>query len=209
MNLQSQLLSGGQQLGLELAENQLQTLIAYLELLQKWNRTFNLTAIRDPAKMLSYHLLDSLSIAPQIPKASVCLDVGSGAGLPGIPLAVLLPQTRWTLLDSNGKKTRFMQQAIAHCGINNVEVVQARVEDYHSAGSLDVIISRAYASLSKFCESVAHLLSPGTQLLTMKTTLQDSEVAELDGSRFGLQQRALQVPGIEEARTLVTINQIS
>lgn len=209
MNLRSKLLAGGQALGLELAEKQLQVMLEYLELLQKWNRSFNLTAIREPAKMLSYHLLDSLSIAPHISESASGLDVGSGAGLPGIPLAIALPETRWTLLDSNGKKTRFMQQAVAHCGLNNVEVVQARVEDYHSADSLDVIVSRAYASLSKFCESVAHLLSPNTQLLTMKTTLQDTEAAELEGGRFSLQQTALQVPGIKEARTLVTINQKS
>lgn len=183
-------------------------MIAYLELLQKWNRAFNLTAIRDPGKMLSYHLLDSLSIAEELSEAQQLLDVGSGAGLPGIPLAIALPETRWTLLDSNGKKTRFMQQALAHCGLDNAQVVHSRVEDYHAADCFDVIISRAYASIAQFCTSVSHLLSPNTRLVTMKTALQDSESDELDSNLFDLRQRVVRVPGIEEQRTLVTISRV-
>lgn len=206
MNLQSQLLDDSRRLGVELSADQARKMIDYLLLLQKWNRAFNLTAIRDPEKMLSYHLLDSLSIISGLPKSGEMLDVGSGAGLPGIPLAIALPDTRWTLLDSNGKKTRFMQQALAQCSLHNAQVVHSRVEDYHAPGRLDVIVSRAYASLANFCVSVSHLLSPGTELLTMKTTLQQSEIAELDNSRFALQQQALKIPGIEEQRTLVTIS---
>ena len=102
-----------------------------------------------------------------------------------------------------------MQQALVHCAVGNAQVVQARVEDYHAPDHLDVIVSRAYASLAKFCASVSHLLAPGTQLLTMKTTLHDSELAELDGDRFRIAQQPLRVPGIEEQRTLVAIHQLS
>lgn len=202
-------MTDSQQMGVEVSPVQAERMIDYLALLQKWNRSFNLTAIRDPRKMLSYHLLDSLSIKPALLESGECLDVGSGAGLPGIPLAIMLPGTHWTLLDSNGKKTRFMQQAVANCGLGNVQVVHSRVEDYHARSPLDVIVSRAYASLSGFCESVAHLLSPGTRLLTMKTTLQDSEVTELDSNRFSLSQQTLRVPGIDESRTLVKISQVT
>ncbi len=184
-------------------------MIGYLGLLQKWNRAFNLTAITDPNKMLSYHLLDSLSVAGEFRDAKNVLDVGSGAGLPGIPLAILQPFVQWVLLDSNGKKTRFIQQAVADCSLHNVEVVQARVEDYHAPFHLDVIVSRAYASLGKFCASVSHLLSPDTKLVTMKTALQAAEMAEFDSNRFTLQQHDLRVPGIDEQRTLVTISQLS
>ncbi len=209
MSPQSQLLADSRSLGVELAEKQATKMIDYLDLLVKWNRSFNLTAITDPQKMLSYHLLDSLSLLPAIGESKHCLDVGSGAGLPGIPLAIALPDSQWTLLDSNGKKTRFMQQAIAQAELDNVEVVHSRVEDYHAPRQLDVIVSRAYASIGKFCESVTHLLAPETRMLTMKTTLQEAESKELDTGRFNLVQQSLDVPGIKEARTLVSISQLS
>ncbi|TXH66529.1 MAG: 16S rRNA (guanine(527)-N(7))-methyltransferase RsmG, partial [Thiothrix sp.] len=136
-------------LGLALSDQQDQQLQQYLELLQRWNKVYNLTAVRDPEQMLPLHLWDSLSIVPFI-QAQTCLDVGSGAGLPGIPLAILRPTQHFTLLDTNGKKTRFIQQAALELGLANVEVVQTRVEQWQPEQKFAAIISRAFASLADF-----------------------------------------------------------
>lgn len=207
MNLQPQLRQGLADISLRLEEAQEQQLLSYLALLEKWNKSFNLTAITAPHKMLSYHLLDSLVIHDKISDRANALDVGSGAGLPGIPLAIIKPQSTWVLLDSNGKKTRFMQQALALCGIKNAVVVKSRVEDYHASKSIDVIISRAYASISHFSRTVSHLLSPNTILMTMKTDISEQESRELDTNEFELQNFSLKVPGIAEPRSLVTLRQ--
>ncbi len=205
MNLPGELRAGAMALGLDLQQSQFDQLLEYLYLLQKWNRSYNLTSIRGVEKMLYYHLLDSLSIMPSLAGCNKALDVGSGAGLPGIPLALAMPDSIWILLDSNSKKTRFIQQAVAHCGIRNVQVVQARVQDYHAPDSLDYIVSRAYASLADFCDSVAHLMTANTRLLTMKTVLKAEEKLKLDSSRFEFEEQSLQVPGIDEPRCLVSI----
>jgi len=205
MDLAGELRAGTDALGLTLQQTQHDQLIEYLYLLEKWNQVYNLTAIRDLRKMLSYHLLDSLSILPGLQNCRKALDVGSGAGLPGIPLAIAMPEAIWVMLDSNARKTRFIRQAIAHCGLKNAQVVQSRVEDYHSPDSLDFIVSRAYAPLAEFCDSVAHLLTPGTRLLTMKTGLRQKEVQQLDSNRFVFEEEILNVPGISETRSLVTI----
>jgi len=205
MNLAGELRAGTDALGLTLQQTQHDQLIEYLYLLEKWNQIYNLTAIRELPKMLSYHLLDSLSIIPRLANCRKALDVGSGAGLPGIPLAIAMPETIWVMLDSNSRKTRFIRQAIAHCGLINAQVVQSRVEDYHSPDSLDFIVSRAYAPLAEFCDSVAHLLEPKTRLLTMKTGLRQKEVQQLDTNRFVFEEEILNVPGISETRSLATI----
>lgn len=158
--------------------------------------------------MLSHHLLDSLSLMPLLLGARKVLDVGSGAGLPGIPLAIAMPQTFWIMLDSNARKTRFIRQAIAHCGLHNTQVVQARVQDYHAPDSLDFIVSRAYAPLAEFCDSVTHLLTPNTRLLTMKTGLKPGEARRLNSDKFAFEEDTLQVPGIGQTRSLVTITPI-
>ena len=201
-----ELRQGSEALGLDLDPAQLDRLIDYLFLLQKWNRHYNLTAIRELERMVSHHLLDSLSILPALTGCRRALDVGSGAGLPGIPLAIAMPQSSWILLDSNAKKTRFMQQAIAHCGIENAQVVQARVQDYHAPDALDFIVSRAYASLADFCQSVAHLQNPKMRLVTMKAGLRPAEKQELDANRFTIEERELTVPGIRETRSLVVVS---
>jgi len=206
LKLKAQLLSGLGELDLTLDDSQIERLLDYLTLLGKWNKSYNLTAITDPQKMLSYHLLDSLAIAKWISPGGNLLDVGSGAGLPGIPLAIALPESRWTLLDSNGKKTRFMQQALATCAVRNATVVKSRVEDYHAPEPLDIIVSRAYASLDDFAKSVAHLRQAETVLMTMKTGL-EVETAALNLTEFDKQETSLQVPGISEPRKLVTVRQ--
>jgi len=205
MNLPGDLRAGAMALGLDLQQSQYDQLLEYLYLLQKWNRHYNLTSIRGLEKMLCYHLLDSLAILPALAGCHKALDVGSGAGLPGIPLAIAMPDSYWALLDSNSKKTRFIRQAIAHCGIRNVQVVQSRVQDYHAPDSLDYIVSRAYASLADYCDSVAHLMTANTRLLTMKTVLKSEEKLKLDSTRFAFEEQSLQVPGIDEPRSLVSI----
>ncbi len=206
--MEANLVGGLEQLDIELDEHQIARLIAYLELLIKWNRSYNLTAITDPQKILSHHLLDSLSILKWFTHCDLALDVGSGAGLPGIPLAIAAPACNWTLLDSNGKKTRFMQQALAVCAVNNATVVKSRVEDYHAPGAFDVIVSRAYASLGDFVDSVAALQKPETKLMTMKTGLEDSE-AVFDTTLYNRQEYDLQVPGISRPRKLITLTAIA
>lgn len=205
MDLAGELRAGTDELGLTLQQTQHDQLIEYLYLLEKWSQVYNLTAIRDLRKMLSYHLLDSLSILPGLENCRKALDVGSGAGLPGIPLAIAMPEAIWVMLDSNARKTRFIRQAIAHCGLKNAQVVQSRVEDYHSPDSLDFIVSRAYAPLAEFCDSVTHLLTPETRLLTMKTGLRQKEMQQLDSNRFVFEEEILNVPGVSETRSLVTI----
>ena len=133
-------------LGCQVSEKQIEQLKHYVDLLERWNKTYNLTAIRNPKDMIPLHIFDSLVVADFI-KGKNCLDVGSGAGLPTIPLAILQPEREFTSLDTNGKKTRFVQQAIIQLGLKNANVVQARVEEWQPENSFDAIISRAFASV--------------------------------------------------------------
>jgi len=207
LNLRTRLQQGLIAMELPLDETQVDKLLDYLALLGKWNKSYNLTAITDPVKMISYHLLDSLAIFDTAKSARAALDVGTGAGLPGLPLAIAMPDAKWTLLDSNGKKTRFLQQAVAQCNINNVEVVQSRVEDYHAEKPFDIIVSRAYASLSSFVESVQHLSQSETRLLTMKTGLGTEEAGALDSTKYLIEETRLRVPGVNSNRSLVKLQQ--
>lgn len=207
MNLKLQLESGLNSFAIAYEPEQIDALLSYLMLLEKWNKSFNLTAIRDVNRMLAYHLLDSLSIWRWIPAQANILDVGSGPGLPGIPLAIMLPQTNWALLDSNGKKTRFMQQAVAVCAVKNVTVVKSRIEDYHAQQPLDVVVSRAFTSLTTFVHSVAHVIQPETVIMAMKTGLEDNE-SSLDMNQYQIQECDLTVPGVSEPRKLITVKKL-
>jgi len=177
---------------LERAQQRL--LLDYLALLNKWNRTYNLTAIRAPQEMVGRQLLDSLSILSLVSGQRV-LDVGTGPGLPGIPLAIALPERHFILLDSNGKKTRFVQQAVLELGLGNVTVVQARVEAFRPAEGFDTITARAFADLPKMLELVRHLLAAGGRLLAMKGVLPADEIQALGALGLRSEVRPLHVPG--------------
>lgn len=154
------------------------SLIDYLQLLVRWNQTYNLTAIRDPEEMISRHLIDSLTILPFL-KGRRFIDVGTGAGLPGMVAAIAAPDTNWVLLDSNQKKTRFLTQVVIELGLKNVEVIHARIEEFNDGSSFDMATSRAVTSLLALKEQVKHLCS---NLLAMKGKIPDDELNELPES---------------------------
>ncbi|MEE4250792.1 MAG: 16S rRNA (guanine(527)-N(7))-methyltransferase RsmG [Alcanivoracaceae bacterium] len=201
MNLAKMLADGAQALGIELSSAQQQQLLDYVGLLNKWNKAYNLTAVREPAEMVVRHLLDSLSVLPHV-QATEIIDVGTGPGIPGIPLAVALPSLQVTLLDSNGKKTRFARQAALELGLVNVEVVQARAEQYRNASPQ--VISRAFASLPDMLDVAGHLLAPGGRMLAMKAALTDVEMAGVQAP-WQAQRIALKVPGLDERRQLIIV----
>ncbi len=194
-----QLSEGLRVMAIDLSERQQQLLLDYLALLLKWNRAFNLTAIRDPGEMVSRQLLDSLSILPLLRGARV-LDVGTGPGLPGIPLAVARPDSRFVLIDSNGKKTRFVQQAVVALGLDNVQVVRTRVEAYQPNAGFDTITSRAFAALPKMVQLTRHLLAEQGQLLAMKGGVPTDEIAELAAEGYRVEVAALSVHGSDGQR---------
>lgn len=201
MNRSDELQRGIAQLGIALNPDVQARLLRYLDLLHKWNRVYNLTAIRDPQQMVSHHLLDSLAVMPYLWPGR-WLDVGCGAGLPGLVLAIAQPGWQLSLLDSNSKKTGFVQQAIIELGLNNASVYCARVEDWRPPELFDGIISRAFTELGNFLGSTRHLVAPGGRWAAMKG-LPEQELAGVpDGCRV---ERIipLQVPGLRAARSLV------
>jgi 16S rRNA (guanine527-N7)-methyltransferase len=190
-----QLQQGVSRMGLKLEHGEQQRLLDYLALLARWNRTFNLTAIRDPDEMVSRQLLDSLSILPLIQGPSV-LDVGTGAGLPGIPLAITRPDFHFVLLDSNGKKTRFVRQAKMELGLENVTVVQERVESWRPQERFDTVTARAFAALPKMIDLTAGLLRESGLLLAMKGLLPWDEIEQIRAKGMVVESVALEVPGV-------------
>jgi len=179
-------------------------LLQYLVLLEKWNQVYNLTSIRELAKMVVAHLLDSISVVPLISGENV-LDVGSGAGLPGIPIAVAKPDCKVTLLDSNHKKAAFLRQAVADLALKNADVICDRVESWAAATEFDVIISRAFSDLGEFVSLASRLLAPGGVLAAMKGLYPFEELDNLPSGFQVKEVRALQVPGLEAERHLVLI----
>lgn len=189
---------GIDELALGMSAQSLQRLLAYIELLTKWNRTYNLTAIRDPLEMVSRHLLDSLVVLPYLPmiEGAELADIGSGAGLPGIPLAIARPDWRVTLNDSNQKKAAFLRQAAIELGLRNVSVHEGRVESWRPATRFSVAISRAFADLTEFIVKCSHVVAPGGVLAAMKgevPALQDRACRAI----------ALKVPMLNAQRHLV------
>lgn len=157
--------------------------VRYLELLKTWNKTFNLTSITEPKEMVYLHIIDSLLVAPCL-TGKRFLDVGSGAGLPGIPLAIMHPEQEWVLLDKNSKKTRFQIQAIADLGLKNVQAIHSRAEDFHPAECFDSILSRAYATLALFVKTSQHLICKNGTFVAMKGKYPHDELSELSAENI-------------------------
>jgi 16S rRNA (guanine527-N7)-methyltransferase len=192
---------GAAELGLALDERTQTQLLAYVELLFKWNKVYNLTAIRDKSEMVSHHLLDSLAVVPHL-WSGRWLDVGCGGGMPGLVVAIVKPDWQFTLLDSNTKKTGFVQQAVIELGLKNVSVHSGRVEDWHPDYRFDGIISRAFAELGDFLAVSRHLIALNGRWAAMK----GQPESELAGITKGFEIEnvvLLKVPGIEAARSLV------
>jgi len=178
-------------------------LLDYLALLVRWNATYNLTAIRDPAEMVSKHLLDSLAVVPFV--HGTLADIGSGAGLPGIPLALALPGLDVTVVESNGKKARFLREAQRHLGLANLHVAEARAESFETPARYDCLVSRAFGSLAEFVRVGAHLLADDGRLLAMKGQQPADEVAALPAGWRLAATHALDVPGLAAQRHLLVI----
>lgn len=200
-----ELSAGASQLGITLSLSQHDQLLAYLALLIKWNKAYNLTAVRDPDEMVSRHLLDSLSIIPHIGDAESWLDVGSGGGMPGIPLAILYPHKRIVTLDSNGKKTRFLTQVKLELKLDNLQVIHSRVEAFQPAEPFAGIVSRAFSSLEDFSNWTRHLGDTHTRWLAMKGLHPADELVALPTDFHLDSAQALNVPGCQGQRHLLIL----
>ncbi|PPI85294.1 16S rRNA (guanine(527)-N(7))-methyltransferase RsmG [Marinobacter maroccanus] len=199
-----QLRDGLAAMGLTLDEDRQEKLLAFLGLLNKWNRAYNLTAVRDERQMVSRQLLDSLSILPWVTTDHL-LDVGAGGGLPGIPLAIALPDKRFTLLDSNGKKTRFLNQCVLELGLGNVEVIHGRAEDCSPEEPFAQISSRAFTALENLVNWCGGLLANEGEFLAMKGQFPDDEVAALPAGWQVKSSHSLDVPGADGERHLLVV----
>lgn len=197
--------AGLAELQLALPEPARQQLLQYVQLLNRWNRAFNLTSVRDPDQMVTRHLLDSLVALPWLMGERVA-DIGTGAGLPGIPLAVAAPERHFALLDSNGKKTRFVTQAVAELGLRNVEVVRSRAEQYHPEILFDCVISRAFASVGDLISQSGHLCRRGGRILAMKGVYPVAELDQIPGGFSVTEVAPLGVPGLDSERHMVVVD---
>lgn len=204
-----ELQQGARELGVDLTEQQQTQLLGYLALLIKWNKAYNLTAVRDPDEMVSRHLLDSLSVVPFVAEAGDnWLDVGSGGGMPGIPLAILFPERRFTLLDSNGKKTRFLTQVKLELKLANLEVIHSRVEAFTPEQPFNGICSRAFSSLEDFSNWTRHLGDGNTRWLAMKGVHPDDELQALPADFSLTATHVLKVPGCQGQRHLLILRRL-
>lgn len=191
-------------LDLLVTQVQQKKLIAFIALIEKWNKAYNLTAIRNPEEMVRLHLLDSLAIANYIQGPKV-LDIGTGAGLPGIPLALIYPHYSFVLLDSNSKKTRFVQQAVIELGLKNVTVWHGRIEHYQPTIYFNSIVSRAFSSVQSFVSVASERLSSGGVLLAMKGRHPDKELQQIDNDFSVI---PIMVPGVDAERCLVQLHKV-
>jgi 16S rRNA (guanine527-N7)-methyltransferase len=183
-------------------------LTLYLGELAKWNKAYNLTAVRDPQQMVVRHIFDSLTAAPLL-RGTRILDAGTGAGLPGIPLALCYPDRQFTLLDSNGKKIRFVQHVAGELGLKNIQPVQVRVESYECEERFDTVISRAFTALADFVSNSGHLLKPAGCLLAMKGKLPQAELRALPPGWHATNIESVNVPGLDAERHIIVLEHLS
>lgn len=202
MDNKQKLQQGLQAMGLSLNAAQQLLLLEYVALLKKWNSTYNLTALRDEATMISHHILDSLTLLPYVEGAQTLMDVGSGGGMPGIPTAICRPDLQITLLDSNTKKTTFLQQAVIELGLSNVTVASGRVEAMHDK-KVDVVTSRAFAELADFISLTKHLLNEKGYWAAMKGVYPYEEIAHMPDNVEVAKVDKLNVPGLNAERHMV------
>ena len=202
---QQQLELGLETLEIDCSPYQIDQLLTYLEMLQRWNKAYNLTAIREPIQMVRLHLLDSLAIHPYVQGVENIIDVGTGPGLPGIPLAILNPNINFTLLDSNGKKTRFLFQAINDLGLKNAKEINQRVEAYQPNHPFDIVLSRAFSAISDMLTQCDHLVSDSGFFLAMKGKKPDSELSQIAKGYKVVDLLGVNVPQIDSERHLIKI----
>jgi 16S rRNA (guanine527-N7)-methyltransferase len=208
MSLRTELDALLKQTELTVTEQQAAQLIQLVELLVKWNKAYNLTSVRDPSQMLVKHILDSIVVSPYL-QGNSFIDVGTGPGLPGLPLAILNPNKKFVLLDSLGKRLRFIRQAILSLGIKNVEIVQSRVEDYQPEIGFDCVLSRAFASLEDMLSWCYHLPNHSGHFLALKGQYPESEITNLDSKFEFIESITLQVPQLDGERCLVKVKRVS
>jgi 16S rRNA (guanine527-N7)-methyltransferase len=203
-SLFTMLQSGSAELGLQISEQTIQKMVWYIDMLLKWNKIYNLTALTCPKDIVTHHLLDSLSIVPYI-HGERLLDIGSGAGLPGIPCSLAMPQMHVVMLDSNGKKTRFITQVIGELAISNASVVQARVENYHTSSCFDVVTARAFSSIKTTLKLAERFLCPEGRLLIMKGSYPQAQLQKIGNHA---KVYPLSVPYLNKERHLVSIERV-
>jgi 16S rRNA (guanine527-N7)-methyltransferase len=205
MTIEARLAEGLAAMGIALDAAAQAKLVAYLRLIEKWNKVHNLTAVREPEQMVVLHLLDSLAVLAHVAGAKTLVDVGAGAGLPGIPLAIARADLAVTLLDASHKKATFLRQAKAELDLVNVEVACERVEKWHPPSPFDIVVSRAFAELADFVEQAGHLVAPGGTMLAMKGVHPFEEIAKLPATYRVENVVALRVPSLDAQRHLVLL----
>ncbi|GLP97666.1 16S rRNA (guanine(527)-N(7))-methyltransferase RsmG [Paraferrimonas sedimenticola] len=203
--MQSLLDEGLSQLGLTASDRQKQQLLDFVGLLDKWNKAYNLTSVRDPRQMMVRHIFDSLAVSPYL-KGERFIDVGTGPGLPGIPLAILNPDKEFVLLDSLGKRIRFQKQVKLELGLTNIVPTQSRVEEYHSDSGFDMVLSRAFASLSDMLHWCQHLPNVDGCFMALKANLDDAEMSQVPAQFTVDRIEQLTVPRLNEPRHLVYVS---
>jgi len=208
MSLQSELDGLLAQTDLHITSEQASQLIQLVDLLVKWNKAYNLTSVRDPSQMLVKHIMDSIVVSPHLEGKSF-IDVGTGPGLPGLPLAILNPNKNFVLLDSLGKRLRFIRQAILSLGLKNVEIVQSRVEEYKPEVGFDCVLSRAFASLEDMLSWCHHLPNDNGHFLALKGQYPESEITNLDSKFKFIESVTLQVPQLDGERCLVKVKRVT